>query len=70
MGFDCAKTFAAARDGLGMLRTPRWQLEDVEKRVLGDRYPSTQSATEQFLSMGGSGGGGGGEGEGLRRRKK
>lgn len=73
MGFDCAKAYAAARDALGMMRPPRWRLEDVEKRVLGDRYPSTKSATEAFLSMddgqGGTGGKGGVGGEGLRRRK-
>lgn len=67
VGFDCAKAYAAARDALGMMRgVPRWRLEDAEKRVLGDRYPSTQSATEAFLSMGEAGAGVGG----LRQRRK
>ncbi len=74
VGFDCAKAYAAAGDALGMMRPPRWQLEDAEKRLLGDGYPTVRSATEQFLSMGGqgqgSGGGkGAGGGEGLRKRK-
>ena len=71
MGFDCSKAYAAARDGLGMARHG-WVLEGVEKRLLGERYPSTRSATEAFLSMDGGGvkkPGAGAGADGLRKRK-
>ena len=74
MGFDCSKAYAAARDSLDMTRHT-WALEDVEKRLLGDRYPTTKSATEAFLSDTGSGSqsagaaaAGGTGGDGLRKR--
>ena len=71
MGFDCSKAYAAARDSLDMTRHA-WALEDVEKRLLGDRYPTTKSATETFLSDATSTAGGrasaGGGGDGLRKR--
>jgi hypothetical protein len=44
MGFDCAKMYSAAKGGLDMTRH-RFALEDVEKRLLGDRYPTSLSAT-------------------------
>lgn len=66
IGFDCSKAYAAARDGLDMIRH-KWALEDVEKRLLGDRYPTARSATEAFLAAGG--GGGGPQAAGLRKRQ-
>jgi hypothetical protein len=75
MGYDCAKVFVQTRAALEMTRH-RFALEEVEKRLLGDQYPATKSATEAFLSAGtaaGSGGGkkkggGGGDGGEVRRR--
>ena len=73
MGFDCSKAYVAAREGLEMTRH-RFALDEVEKRLLGDCYPTTKSATEAFLSLeeeakkSSSSGGGGGGGDGVRRR--
>jgi len=56
MGFDCAKMFVAAKEGLEVIRH-RYALEEVEKRVLRDRYPTTLSATGTWKREGGREGG-------------
>lgn len=66
IGFDCSRAYAGARDSLDMLKHT-WHVEDAEKRLLGDKYPVSQSATEVFL-QGGANSNVSEGGSGLRRR--
>jgi len=68
IGFDCSKAYAASREGLQVTKHS-WNVEEAEKRLLGDRYPRSKSATEVFLA-GKGGGERRGSGEGVRRRSR